>query len=264
MGCITALVGPNGAGKSTLIRLWAGYERATSGDVFVDDVDPRRRSSDAQLRLAYLSQVPALYRDVSVEDHLALAKHHRPAFDLAAAHQYLDQFAIRRRSLAGQLSGGQVTQVILAIALATRAPIMLFDEPMASLDPLARRDVLDVLVAEVRGGERTILLSSHNIDDIAYAADELVILAGGRVLLAEPVAEAIESHLVSAEPVDGAAEVASLGTAAGSLFRVPRGLATGAGARGATFDELVYGYLRRARAQQGIHAGDLTDGGHSA
>jgi ABC-2 type transport system ATP-binding protein len=260
-GSITALVGPNGAGKSTLIRLWAGYERATSGGVSVDGVDPRVRSADALMRLAYLSQTPSLYRDASVDDHLALARHHRRAFDQGSAHRYLDQFGIPRGALAGQLSGGQVTQVILAIALATRAPVLLLDEPMASLDPLARRDVLDLLIEEVRGGGRTILLSSHNVDDITYAADELIILAAGRELLASSVASAIETHHVSVGPVDGGEEVAALAGTTGSLFRVPRGIPTQVGARKATCDEVVYGYLRRGRTVHEPSAGGRAEAG---
>ena len=160
-GGITALVGPNGAGKSTLIKGWIGFERPTAGRLEVQGIDPWRDRVAAVGRLAYVPQAASLYRDLTVADHLALGATLRRGFDRAGAAERLDALAIPLGARAGELSGGQQAQVGLALALGTWAPVLLLDEPLASLDPLARREFLAVLVDAVRTTGATALLVAH-------------------------------------------------------------------------------------------------------
>jgi ABC-2 type transport system ATP-binding protein len=246
-GSITALVGPNGAGKSTLIKAAIGFERPTTGRVLVEGIDPRRNRGGAVRRVGYVPQAASLYRELSVADHLRLARSLRHDFDATVARRRLDDLAIPLDSRADELSGGQQAQVGLALALGTRAPVLLLDEPLASLDPLARREFLHVLVDAVKSEGHTALLSSHVITDIEQACDRLLVLVGGRKLLDLSIAEALAAHWI----VTGAA--APAGTVVG-VFPGPMGeplaLVTGSGradARHPSLEELVLGHLAAGR-----------------
>jgi len=248
-GGITALVGPNAAGKSTLIKTWVGFERPTRGGVTVAGIDPWRDRAGALGQLGYVPQSPALYDQLNVDDHLDLASLLRPGFDRGYARARLDELGIPADQGARSLSGGQQAQVALALALGTRAPILLLDEPLASLDPLARREFLHVLTDAVRGDGATALLSSHIVTDVEQACDRLIVLGVGRVLLHETVAEALAGHALR---TDGAASPGAIGTFAGpSGDRVTlerRADATeGDGLRGASLEEVVLGYLASGR-----------------
>ena len=248
-GSITALVGPNGAGKSTLIKGCVGFERPTAGRLLVDGVDPWRDRAEALRRVGYVPQSASLYRELSVADHLSLAMRWRPGFDRVDAERRLDQLDIPLDARADELSGGQQAQVGLAIALGTRAPVLLLDEPLASLDPLARREFLHVLVDAVRASGATALLSSHVITDIEQACDRLVVLGGGKPLLDVSMEAARAGHRV----VDG--DGAGAGVVVGR-FPDPEGLplalvagGTGPG-RPATLEEVVLGHLAAARTRR--------------
>lgn len=241
-GGITALVGPNAAGKSTLIKTWVGFERPTRGSVRVAGIDPWKDRSGALAHLGYVPQSPALYDGLSVEDHLDLARQLRPSFDRDYARGRLSQLDIPADRGARSLSGGQQAQVALAIALGTRAPILLLDEPLASLDPLARREFLHVLTDAVRGDGATALLSSHIVTDVEQACDRLIVLGVGRVLLHDTVAAAMAAHAISATEHPDA--VASFGAPDGSRIWLVRGT----GDRPATLDEVVLGYLASGRS----------------
>jgi ABC-2 type transport system ATP-binding protein len=247
-GSITALVGPNGAGKSTLIKAGVGFERPTAGRVLVDGVDPWRDRKGAIRRVGYVPQSPSLYRELSVDDHVRLAGTLRPAFDGALARRRLDQLAIPLTSRADELSGGQQAQVGLALALGTRAPVLLLDEPLASLDPLARREFLHVLVDAVRTDGATALLSSHVITDIEQACDRLLVLGGGRKLLDLSIAESIAAHRIVEERAPGDDVVGTFMDTGGgqvSLIRHAGGV-SGRG-RPATLEEVVLGHLAAGR-----------------
>ena len=241
-GGITALVGPNAAGKSTLIKTWVGFEKPTRGSAAVMGVDPWRDRSRALANLGYVPQSPALYDGLSVDDHLDLALQLRPGFDRAYARDRLAQLDIPATAGARSLSGGQQAQVSLALALGTRAPILLLDEPLASLDPLARREFLHVLTDAVRVDGATTLLSSHIVTDVEQACDGLIVLGVGRVLLNDSVASALAGHAISASERTDA--VASFASADGSRISLVRG----AGDRPATLEEVVLGYLASSRA----------------
>jgi len=254
-GGITALVGPNAAGKSTLIKTWVGFEKPTRGDVRVAGIDPWRNRSAALAQLGYVPQSPALYDGLSVDDHLDLAVQLRPGFDRNSARARLDQLGIPATAGARSLSGGQQAQVSLALALGTRAPILLLDEPLASLDPLARREFLHVLTDAVRVDGATTLLSSHIVTDVEQACDRLVVLGVGKILLHDTVAEAKATHWMA---TDGAATgdgeaIGSFGGPAGERLTLMRGSTRSEGAdlRPASLEEVVLGYLASGRGKPG-------------
>jgi ABC-type multidrug transport system, ATPase component len=253
-GTTTALVGPNGAGKSTLIKAWIGFERPTGGRVEVAGIDPWRNRPAALARVAYVAQSPSLYRELTVADHLALARTLRPGFDRSLAIRRLEELAIPLDGLAGRLSGGQQAQVSLALALGTRADILLLDEPLASLDPLARREFLHIVRETVRSEGSTVLLSSHVITDVEQACDHLVVLGGGRKLLDSSITEAIAKHAIADGPDSVAPGIVGrfLGPAGESLALI-RGPA-GSGYRGASLEEVVLGYLASARVAPEVAA----------
>lgn len=200
-GGITALVGPNGSGKSTLIRSWIGFEQPSEGSLLTGGIDPRRDRKAAVTKVGYVPQSPSLYGGLTVTDHIALAGTLRDGFDPALAAGYVERLSIPLTAAASELSGGEQAQVGLALALGTRAGILLLDEPLASLDPLARREFLHVLVEAVRNEGHTALLSSHVITDIEQACDRLIVLGKGHTLLDVSIAEALAHHRV----VDGPA-----------------------------------------------------------
>jgi ABC-2 type transport system ATP-binding protein len=245
-GAIVALVGPNGAGKSTLIRCWVGFETPTSGTVRVLGLDPVADRAGAVERLGYVAQSTGLYRGLSVADHLALAGTLRPGFDAAEARLRLEQLGIPLAQRAGTLSGGQASQLALAIALGTHAPVLLLDEPLASLDPLARHDFLNLLVSVVRERGATALLSSHIVSDVAAACDSLVVLGNGRVSLQGSIAAALAGHrIVPPGSLDPALVVASFARPGGEPAVLVH--SSDPAMPAPTLEELVMGYLSAAR-----------------
>lgn len=249
-GSITALVGPNGSGKSTLLKAWVGFERPTEGHLIVDGIDPWKDRAGAIARIGYVPQAPSLYRELTVDEHVLLAETLRPGFDAAVAYRRLDDLDIPRGSRADELSGGQQAQVGLALALGARAPVLLLDEPLASLDPLARREFLHVLVDAVRASGATALLSSHVITDIEQACDRLLVLGAGRTLLDLSIAGAIAEHVVVADMSASAAAglVGAFPGPTGERLHLVRGDAATVGGRPATLEEVVLGHLAAARS----------------
>ncbi len=259
-GSITALVGPNGAGKSTLIKAWVGFERPTRGRVAVAGIDPWRDRSAVLARVGYVPQAPSLYKGLTVAQHLDFAVSIRPKYDRGFAERRLEDLAIPLDSAAGHLSGGQRAQLNLALALGTRAEILLLDEPLASLDPLARREFLYLLGITAAESGTTVLLSSHVVADVAQVCARLVVLGEGRKLLDESIATALAGHVARSdhgtplppgittigEFIDPVGAVVTLGR-----LDAPRGgTVAGVGADGvapATLDELVLGYLAAGR-----------------
>jgi ABC-2 type transport system ATP-binding protein len=247
-GAVTALVGPNGAGKSTFIKLCLGFERPTAGRVLVASADPTRDRGAAIGQVGYVPQTPTLYRELSAEDHLRLAASLRAGFDLAYARRRLDDLDIPLGSRPGELSGGQAAQLWLAVALGTRAPILLLDEPLANLDPLARREFLGVVSDAARTDGVTVLLSSHVIWDVEPIANRLLLLAEGEVLVHDDVAATLASHRAGTpgELGPSGALVALFPDRDGQtreLRRVPAGVDGAA----ATLEEVVMGYLASRR-----------------
>lgn len=257
-GSITALVGPNGAGKSTLIKAWMGFERPTAGRALVAGQDPRQRPGEALPQLAYVPQTPVLYRELSVKDHIEVAAHLRGIFDRDLARRRLQELGIPLAALAGELSGGQAAQVYLTLALGSCARILLLDEPVASLDPLARREFLDAIFVARDQDMVTVVLSSHLISDVEFACDRLIVLGHGSVLLDSTTEDALRDHrVVDARDGDLApAGYATIATVPGSIGRmVCRRARDAAGPRSSTkrpasLEDIVLAYLVRGRADK--------------
>ena len=265
-GSITALVGPNGSGKSTLIRAWIGFEHPTEGRLSTGGIDPRRDRAGAVAKVGYVPQSPSLYGSLSIAEHIELATTLRDGFDGALAAHYIERLAIPLSAMAGELSGGEAAQVGLALALGTRARILLLDEPLASLDPLARREFLHVLVDAVRSEGHTALLSSHVITDIEQACDRLIVLGKGHTLLDLSIADALAHHRViegsPLAPISTDRLVGSFPSPGGeplTLIRVPAAqpLPTGgaidgraADGRAATLEEVVIGHMAAGRVRR--------------
>ena len=263
-GSVTALVGPNGAGKTTLIRICMAFERPNRGSVEVDGVDPWRHRSEALRRVGYVPQTPAVYRGLSVDDHLAMARSLHSGFDSDYARRRLNQLGIPLDQRADTLSGGQAAQLGLAIALGTRAKVLLLDEPLANLDPLARREFIQVLIDAMKSDGSTALLSSHIVTDVEEACDRLVILGAGKVLLDCPLDEARRGHKLtdSNSPPPGGIAIGSFagkGLTRLTLWRLPdetggaaEGSADSAAAESASLEEVVLGYLAAGRGTAGL------------
>jgi ABC-2 type transport system ATP-binding protein len=247
-GGTTALLGPNGAGKSTLMKLCIGFERPTAGALSVLGVDPVRRRKQALQQIGYVPQAPSLYRDMPVAAHLQLARALRPGFDISYARDRLAALDISPRAVAGQLSAGQQAQVALAIALGTRAPLLLLDEPLASLDPLARREFIEVVSEAALGGDVSVVLSSHVLAEIEEVADRLLVLGEGRVLFEGTVADSLGRHRVLEdgavlEGLDVVSRFPGRGGARSVLVRS----GDSAVGRAGTLEEVVVGYLALGR-----------------
>jgi ABC-2 type transport system ATP-binding protein len=193
-GRVAALVGPNGAGKTTLLHLCAGLLEPTAGDVQVFGRSPRQHTAETLPRLSFVAQDHPLYRDFTAADLLTLGRKLNPRWDDVLAWTRLQTLGIPLKRPARTLSGGQLAQVALVLALAKRPDLLLLDEPLASLDPLARRDFLRTLLDAVAESGLTVLLSSHIIGDLERVCDYLIILSASRVQLAGDIQEIVRTH----------------------------------------------------------------------
>jgi ABC-2 type transport system ATP-binding protein len=192
-GHVVGLVGPNGAGKSTLLNLAAGLLAPTTGTIEV--LGGPAPASPAQLaRLGFLAQDAPVYAALSVADHLKLGARLNPGWDEALARTRIDQLDLDLGQKAGTLSGGQRAQLALTLALGKRPGLLILDEPVASLDPLARREFLQDLMEAVAEQDLSVVLSSHLIGDLERVCDYLIVLVGSRVRVAGPVEELLATH----------------------------------------------------------------------
>jgi len=192
-GRVVGLVGPNGAGKTTLLHMAVGLLEPTAGSI--DVLGARPAATPAQLgRVGFVAQQTPLYGSLSVADHLQLGAWLNPAWDGALAQTRIDELGLDRRQRAGKLSGGQQAQLALTLAIAKRSELLVLDEPVASLDPLARREFLQRLMEAVADDDISVILSSHLIADLERVCDYLVVLAGSQVQLAGDVEELLASH----------------------------------------------------------------------
>jgi ABC-2 type transport system ATP-binding protein len=209
-GRIVALVGPNGAGKTTLLHLATGLLEPTTGDVRVLGSVP---GQDAELlsRVSFVAQDVPLYRNFSVQDMLTLGERLNRRWDGPLAQERLERLGIPLGQKVGSLSGGQRGQVALAMALAKLPEILLLDEPLASLDPLARRDFLGVLMEGVAENGTTVVLSSHLIADLERVCDYLVVLRAGRIAVAGDIDHLIRTHRMLTGPRRDGATVSGVG-----------------------------------------------------
>ena len=200
-GRISALIGPNGAGKTTLLRLLADLARPTGGTAAVLGGAPRQDPAFLA-DIGYLAQEIPLYRRLSAEDHIRAGGHLNQRWDATSVRTRLRELNIPLDRAVGTLSGGQRAQVALALTLAKRPRVLLLDEPVAALDPLARRHFLGTLTAAVAeaGGELTVVLSSHLIADLERVCDHIILLAESRVQLCGDIDALLAEHRVLVGP----------------------------------------------------------------
>jgi ABC-2 type transport system ATP-binding protein len=198
-GRISALVGPNGAGKTTLLRLLAGLAAPTAGQATVLGGTPRQAPAYLA-EIGFLAQEIPLYRRLTARDHIGIGAHLNPSWDGESVRARLGGLKISLDQRVGTLSGGQRAQVGLALTLAKRPRLLLLDEPLAALDPLARRSFLSTLAEASAGGNLTIMLSSHLIADIERVCDHLILLASSRVQLCGDIETVLAEHRVLVGP----------------------------------------------------------------
>jgi ABC-2 type transport system ATP-binding protein len=181
-GRVAGLVGPNGAGKTTLLNLATGMLAPTTGSIEVLGAAPAS-GPDQLARVGYVAQDTPTYAGLSVEDHLRLGAHLNPGWDPDLAHKRIRQLALDPRQKAVKLSGGQRAQLALTLAIAKRPELLILDEPIASLDPLARREFLQILMESTAEQELSVVMSSHLVADLERVTDYLIVLVGSRVLI---------------------------------------------------------------------------------
>jgi ABC-2 type transport system ATP-binding protein len=198
-GRIAALVGPNGAGKTTLLHLAVGLLAPSAGAIRVLGGTPGRDPA-LPARVGFVAQDAPLYGDFSVAEHLTMGGKLNPRFDQALARDRLGRLGIPLDRRVGTLSGGQRAQVALAMALAKRPELLLLDEPVASLDPLARREFLQALMGSVAEQGLTVLLSSHLLADLERVCDYLIVLQAARVQVLGPVDDLLDRHRLLVGP----------------------------------------------------------------
>lgn len=184
-GSITGVLGRNGAGKSTLLRLLAAYRRPTTGRVLVDGEDPWEHER-LMAEICLVRDSGNLAEEAKVRDELELCACLRPRWDAALAERLLDRFQLVPKGRVGALSRGQQSALAIVIGIATQAPLTMFDEPHLGLDAPSRRAFYDELLDDYLTNPRTILVSSHLIDEIAPLLEDVVILDHGDVLLQSP------------------------------------------------------------------------------
>jgi ABC-2 type transport system ATP-binding protein len=198
-GHVVGLVGPNGAGKTTLLSLATGMLAPTTGTIEV--LGGRPGADPAQLaRVGYLAQNAPVYAGLPVADHLRLGARLNPGWDAALARARIKRLDLDPGQKAGTLSGGQRAQLALTLAVAKRPELLLLDEPVASLDPLARREFLQDLMEAVVEQQVSVVLSSHLISDLERVCDYLIVLVGSRVRVAGPVEELLATHHLLSGP----------------------------------------------------------------
>jgi ABC-2 type transport system ATP-binding protein len=193
-GKIAALVGPNGAGKTTFLHLSAGLLRPTTGEISVFGRSPQEQLLLLLDRVGFVAQDTPLYAAFSVGDMLRFGRKLNRRWDQAVAEERLQSLDIPFDKRVGQLSGGQRSQVALALALGKHPELLLLDEPVARLDPLARRQFMQRLTEAVAEEGSTVLLSSHVMADLERICDYLIIIAAGRVQVAGEIEILLASH----------------------------------------------------------------------
>lgn len=256
-GRVAGLVGPNGAGKTTLLQLAVGLREPTSGSIRV--LGHRPAEDAAQLaRVGFVAQDTPTYPNLTVAQHLVMGEALNPGWDSSIARSRIGRLGLDPRQKAGSLSGGQRAQLALTLAVAKRPEVLILDEPVASLDPLARREFLQGLMETVAEHHTGVIVSSHLISDLERVCDYLVVLVDSRVVLAGDVAELLSCHHLltgprrdtSRLPADQAViEESHTDRQTTILVRTPGPFIDPAWtAKPLGLEDLVLAYMRRGRA----------------
>jgi ABC-2 type transport system ATP-binding protein len=189
-GHVVGLVGPNGAGKSTLLQLACGLLDPTAGRIEVLGDKPVSGSP----RVGFVAQDTPVYTGLTVAEHLRMGAHLNPSWDMPLAEQRIAQVGLDPAQKAGKLSGGQRAQLALTVAAAKRPDLLLLDEPVAALDPLARRSFLQGLMELTAEQGMSVIMSSHLVADLERVCDHLIVLVASRVRVAGDVEELLAGH----------------------------------------------------------------------
>ncbi|UOZ03209.1 ABC transporter ATP-binding protein [Amycolatopsis sp. WQ 127309] len=192
-GHVTGLVGPNGAGKSTLLNIAAGMLEPTTGTIEVCGGVPGS-GPDQLAKVGYVAQNTPVYPGLSIDEHLRFGAHLNPRWDAALATKRIERLGLDPKQPAGKLSGGQRAQLALTLGLAKRPELLLLDEPVAALDPLARREFLQVLMEAVAEDGLSVVMSSHLVNDLERVCDHLVVLVASQVRVMGDVDELLATH----------------------------------------------------------------------
>ena len=198
-GAVYGLVGANGAGKTTLIKHILGLLRAESGSVRVFGLDPVAEPVAVLSRIGYLSEENDLPGWMTVDELVGYSRALYPGWDDAYAEELLGMFALDRAARIKTLSKGQKARAGLLMALAFRPELLLLDEPSSGLDPIVRRDILGAVMRTIAHEGRTVLFSSHLLDEVDLVADHVTMIAQGKVALSAPLADIKRSHRSLAE-----------------------------------------------------------------
>ena len=255
-GQVAAVVGPNGAGKTTLLRLATGLLAPSEGDITV--LGQRPGTGGAPRGLSFLAQDKPLYRRLRVAEMLraGAALNAGGRWDADRARRLVDAAGLCARTRVGALSAGQRTRLALALALGRRPRLLLLDEPLAELDPLARRQTLGVVLGEVAETGMTVLLSSHVLAELDEVCDHLVLVHDGTVRLCGAVDALLEQHRLiirpDAEPPPGGlVHERRVGRQRTALVCGPAAERLGPAATAPTLEQLVLGYLEQPSAREG-------------
>ncbi|MGW3120584.1 ATP-binding cassette domain-containing protein [Streptomyces sp. NPDC001107] len=250
-GRVCAVVGPNGAGKSTLLALAAGLLAPTEGTVTVLGTDP----AAARTRVGFVAQDKPLYPQLTVAETLRMGADLNPGrWDAPTAERIVADGGLGARTKIRALSGGQRTRVALALALAKRPELLLLDEPMADLDPLARHELMGTLMAQAAQYGTTIVMSSHVVSELEGSCDHLLLIGGGRVRLAGEIDELLEAHVRVSGPAQTSLEPHTVvesrttGRQLSALIRPAGPLPDGLRTSTPSLEELVLSYLRNPEA----------------
>jgi ABC-2 type transport system ATP-binding protein len=254
VGRVCAVVGPNGAGKSTLLALAAGLLAPTEGRVTVLGTDP----ASARARVAYVAQDKPLYPQLTVAETLLVGADLNPGrWDTTTAERIVSAGGLDPKKKIRSLSGGQRTRVALALALAKQPELLLLDEPLADLDPLARHELMGTLMARAAQYGTTIVMSSHVVAELEDSCDHLLLVGGGQVRLAGEIDDLLAAHARVSAPTESTAtdlaphtvvESRVTGRQLTALVRPAGPLADGWRTSAPSLEELVLAYLRNPQA----------------
>ncbi|GAB2869523.1 ABC transporter ATP-binding protein [Streptomyces deserti] len=251
-GRVCAIAGPNGAGKSTLLALAAGLLASTEGSVTVLGTTP----GEARARVGFVGQDKPLYPQLTVAQTLRMGADLNPArWDAPAAERIVAAGDLHPGAKVRSLSGGQRTRVALALALGKRPDLLLLDEPMADLDPLARHELMGVLMGQAAGHGTTIVMSSHVVAELEDSCDHLLLIGGGRIRLAGEIDELLDAHARVSGPADSTdlaphtvVESRTTGRQLSALIRPAAPLPGDWRTSTPSLEELVLSYLRNPEA----------------
>lgn len=262
VGAVVALVGPNGAGKTTLLDIVAGLLPATFGDVrLFENVIPG--SLESLQRVSFVAQNSPLYQNITVIDAVRLTESLNVIFDREYALTRLQKLQISLKRRIGKLSGGQQAQVALTLAIARHPDLLLLDEPLSSLDSLARQQFLSELMTSVATTSMSVIFSSHSIYELEKVCDYLILVVGGEVQLCDSLDRIVESHrMIACAPgeLDDYSDIEIIERKLGTRFsthliKVKNLLSRSAlESHPTSLENIVLAYLRRAQEVEALNA----------